>query len=55
MKVFGWIVLIVGLFGGLLAVDTALGNSVDWGSSAIAVAIAAVGWIYAGIALIKQH
>lgn len=55
MKVFGWIALSVGLIFSVLALVMALNDPVDWGGSATAVALAGIGWVYAGIALIKPQ
>jgi hypothetical protein len=54
MKIFGWIIPILGLLGCIWAgvVGTLTAGSEHQGVGAIAIAIAAVGGLFAGIRLI---
>jgi len=57
MKVFGWILAILGLAGCVWAavVGTATAGSEHEGIGAIAIAIAGVGALFAGIRLIERE
>ena len=54
MKVFGWIVLVLGLLGCIWAGIVGSATAGDHGANAVAVGLGALGGIYAGLKLIGR-